>query len=464
MAIKSINVTDESKGVYQTIFLLAWPVFLEQILTTLVSYADTAMVGSMGAWATASVSISQTPIMLLNSVVMSLGVGITALVARSAGAGDKALVRKLMHHAIMAIVLLGMPISILTICLHRVIPIWMGAAPEILDTAAQYNLIVSFGRIFIVISMMLSAAFRGYGDTKTPLIGNVMMNVINVIFNFLLIYPTRDITVFGWTFTMWGAGLEVAGAAIATSIGMPVAGLFSLWVAFCRKGEYTISVRGGWKIDWTLTKQIFSISFPAMLERIFMSSASIFTARSINSLGTVTVAANTLALTAESLSFMPAFVFQTAVTTLVGQSLGARKLSLAERVVHATMICGVVVMAFTGTGLFVFSRQLIGLFTPDQDVIALASKCLKVTACLQIPQVLAWIFSGVLRGAGDTKWNFYITAATQWLVRTLGVVLVIRAFHLGLYEAEFVILAEVVIRMGLLYWRYRTGKWKHVLK
>ena len=263
---------------------------------------------------------------------------------------------------------------------------------------------------------------------------------------------------------MFGAGLGVAGAAIATSIGMATAGLFTLYVAFFRKGEYTISLRGPWKLDRVLTRQIFGISLPAMLERIFMSSASILTARCIASLGTVAVAANSLSLTAESMSFMPAFAFQTAVTTLVGQSLGARKPALAEKFVHTTALMGTVLMLFTGAGLYLLSRQIIGIFTPDGDVIELAAACLRVTAFLQVPQVLAWIFSGVLRGAGDTTINFYITAATQWLIRTLWCVLLIRVFHQGLVTTMYVSLAEVVVRMLLLYWRYRTGIWKHAIR
>ena len=116
----------------------------------------------------------------------------------------------------------------------------MGAGPDILDAAAQYNLIISFGRFFMVVSMMLNSAFRGYGDTKTPLLVNTVMNIVNVIFNFLLIYPTREISLFGSSFTVYGAGLEVNGAAIASSLGMAVAGLMTLWVAFFRKNEYQI--------------------------------------------------------------------------------------------------------------------------------------------------------------------------------------------------------------------------------
>ena len=463
MATKSINVADESRSTMKTIILLAWPVFLEQIMTTLVSYADTAMVGSLGAWATASVTISNSPIFLLNGIIMALGVGITSLVARAAGAGDPKMVQKLIRHAIMAIVAIGLPICLLTIALHRQIPLWMGADAEILDIAADYNLVVSIGRIFMIISMMLNSAYRGYGDTKTPLLVNTVMNVVNVIGNFLLIYPTREISVFGMQFTMWGAGLEVIGAGIATSVGMACSGLITLWIAFFRDNGYRVTLHGSWKPDWALTNQIFRISFPAMLERIFMSSSGIFVASSIAKLGTANIAANSLCLTAESLSYMPAFAFQTSATTLVGQCLGARKPDRAQKFVRTTMIMGLVTMVFTGLGLFVFSNQLIGIFTPDEEVIAIAAHCLRLVAFMQPPQVAAWILSGVLRGAGDTKSNFYITAATNWGVRTLWSVLCIRAFGLGLFSTQVVTLCEILIRMGLLYMRYRTGKWKTVL-
>ena len=462
MARKTINLTDESRSVTKTIVILAWPVFLEQIFTTLVSYADTAMVGSLGAWATAAVSISNPPIFLLNGIIMALGVGITSLVARAVGAGDAQRVRSLIRHAVLAVIFIGIPICILIAALHRLIPLWMGAEPDVLEAAAQYNLIIAFGRLFMTGSMVLNSAFRGYGDTRTPLLVNSVMNIVNVIFNFFLIYPTREISLFGNSFTVYGAGLKVTGAALATSLGMMTAGLINFGIAFFRKNDYRISLKDDWRPDDTLIRQIFQISLPAMLERIFMSSAGIFVNRSIASLGTANVAANSLCLTAESLSYMPAFSFQTAITTLVGQSLGAKKPDLASRFVRKTLLIGVCVMAFTGAGLYVFSNQLISIFTPDAEVIALAAHCLRLVAFMQIPQVAAWIFSGVLRGAGDTKYNFYITAATTCAVRTLWSVLAIRVFHLGLYATQIVVFVEIIIRLLLLFWRYRTGKWKNI--
>ena len=153
MAKQPLNLTDESRSVTKTIFLLAWPVFLEQIFTTLVSYADTAMVGGMGKAATAAVTISNPIIFLLNGVVMSLGIGITSLVAKSVGANEPDKVRLLMRHAILTIIYIGVPISLLNIALYRLIPLWMGAQPDVLELAAKYNLIVAVGRFFNIVSI-----------------------------------------------------------------------------------------------------------------------------------------------------------------------------------------------------------------------------------------------------------------------------------------------------------------------
>ena len=463
---KALNVTDESRSAVMTVILLAWPVLLEQIFTTLVSFADTAMVGSMGAQATAAVSISNSPIFLLNGIIMSLGVGITTLVARATGAGNQELVQKLMRHAILALLYIGMPIALLTVALHRMIPLWMGADVDILDAAATYNLITSLGRPFMIASMILNSAFRGYGDTKTPMILNLVMNLVNVTFNFLLIYPTRELTVLGYTFTMFGAGWGVAGAAAATALGMMLAGIMAFVVAFRKTNPYRVSFGGmkGFLPEKGLSKQIFTISLPAMLERIFMSSSGIFVTSSIATLGTLNIAANSLAMSAESLSYMPAFAFQMAITTLVGQSLGAKKPKLAEKFVVTTQTLGVIVMCFTGLGLYVFAEPILRVFTPDEDVIAIAAQCLRLIAFIQPPQLMAWVFGGALRGAGDTKSVFYITAFTNWAIRTLFSVLAIRVWGFGLYSTMVVMCIEIGIRMFLLFLRYRSGKWKHTLQ
>ena len=464
-AKKPLNITDGSRSVPMTIILLAWPVFIEQVFTTLVSFADTAMVGSLGKEATAAISISNSPIFLLNGVIMALGIGLTTMVAHAVGSGDHNRVKSLMRHAFLVVLYIGIPISVLVAALSRAIPLWMGAGPDIIDAATNYNLIVSAGRIFMLASMTLNSAFRGYGDTKTPMILNIIMNVVNVVGNFLLIYPTRTISVLGIELKMIGAGWGVEGAAAATALGMAVSGILALVVAFKKSNPYHVAVSGvmDLKPDKELTSQIFKISLPAMLERIFMSSSGIIVSSSLATLGTASIAANSLYSSAESLSFMPAFAFQTAITTLTGQSLGAKKPELAQKFLKWTLIMGTVVMAIASVGLYVFADPLIGVFTPDQGVIALAAECLRIMAVIQIPQMVAWTLAGMLRGAGDTKSGFYITAATNWGIRALCAVLLVRVFHQNLIAYCYVIDIEIMVRLLLMYLRYKSGKWKTIM-
>ena len=265
---KQLDLTNENIHPIKIIAWLAWPVFLEQILTTLVSFADTAMVGALGPSATASVSISNSVVFLLNGAVMALGVGITAYVARSVGAKDYEAAKAYIRHALLILICLGVPLSVFMVLMHRAIPAWMGADPEILDTAAQYVMITSAFRVFSLATMMLSSVFRGVGDTKTPLKINAGVNVLNVVGNFFLINPTRTVSIFGMDIWMPGAGWGVAGAAAATGFSWLVGGSLMAILLFSRKGPTQISIRDSWKPDWALIKRVVKISVPAVLERI----------------------------------------------------------------------------------------------------------------------------------------------------------------------------------------------------
>ena len=281
-----MDVTDSRRAPLVTVLLLAWPIFLEQILTTLVGYADTAMVGSMGAAATASVSISNSVVMLLNGSVMSLGVGISALVARSVGARDYDLAKKLIRHTVLLLLCVGLPVGLILMALHGAIPRWMGAEADVLPLASRYNLIVAFGRPFQIASMLFCSVYRGCGDTRTPLFINSGVNVLNVIGNFFLIYPTRVVSFLGLSFTMPGAGWGVAGAATATAVSMAAGGTFATLLMFLRESPFRISLKEDYRPDWKLARQILRISLPAMMERLTMSSAQVVITSSIASLGT----------------------------------------------------------------------------------------------------------------------------------------------------------------------------------
>ncbi len=463
MSKKTFSIVDESANPWKIIILLAWPIFVEQILVSLVQAVDTAMVGSLGANATASVAISQSPNMMMNGVIMALGVGFTSLVARSVGAGDKERARMLIRQAILLVLGLGIPMACLCFGLARHIPMWMGGAEEILDTAATYNRIFACGLVFRSMTMVLTAIYRGFGDSKTPMKVNICVNILNVIGNFLMIYPTRQLSVFGIEFTMFGFGWGVAGAATATALSTIIGSLSLLAVTFSSKSPLQIKLTDSFRPEWKEICTVFKISLPAMCERFVMSGASVIVASTVASLGTVAVASQNLAGTAESLSFMPGFAFGTAATTLFGQSLGAKRPELGKKYVSYTIRLGAIVMFIMTLVMFFGSRFIMSIFTPDEAVIEMGSVLVKILAIIQVPQMIAMVYSGALKGAGDTKSPFLVALFSMWGVRVLGVTICVRLLGMGMTALCTCMCTDNVVRFILFSTIYRREKWrKHI--
>ena len=463
MTTTKIDLTDDTISPIKVILHLAWPLFLEQILSTFVSFADTAMVGALGIQATASISLSNSFVFLLNGIIMALGTGLTAYVARSVGAKDYRSARAYIRHAIILLLAVGIPISALTCSLYNRIPRWMGAEEEIMAQASAYLLITSAFRIFTMAIMVLGSVFRGRGDTRTPLRINIFVNIINIVGNYLLINQPHTINILGLSVFVPGAGWGVIGAALSTGLSWLIGGTTLFLMLFIKKDPTQISFKDSYLPDKGIIRRVVTLSIPAMLERFCMSFAGIVVTRCVASLGTVVVAANSVYSTCESISFMPAFAFATAVTTLVGQALGAKKPNLAIRYTHYTIAIGAAVMVFAGIMLYVFAEPLVRLITPDEDAVALARVCLRIVAFIQPVQTIAWIYAGALRGAGDTKWPFYITAACNWGIRTLGVFMLIRILHKGLPEAVMCMCLDNAVRSVLMGLRFKSGHWKTAL-
>ena len=467
MAKQNFSIVDDRRSPWATIILLAFPILIEQILTSLVNVVDTAMVGSMGKIATASVSISQSPNMLINGVIMSLGVGFTSLIARSVGANNMERARGLVRQAIVTVIGMGIPATLLCFGLARKIPIWMGGAPEILDSAEMYNRIFALSLIFRCMTMVLTAIYRGFGDSKSPMKINILVNIMNVCGNFLMIFPTREITVLGVSFTMFGCGWGVAGAAAASSLSSTVGSCLLIARCFSSKSLIQLNLKDSFAPDWNELRGVMKLGLPVMLQRVCMTSASIIVTSTVATLGTACVAAQSLAGTAESLSFMPGFAFGTAVTTLYGQSLGAKRPDMAESFLKKTVFMGSVVMAFMTCILFFGSNVIMGFFTPDAEVISIGSTLLKILAIIQIPQLMAMCLTSALQGAGDTKTPLYVTMLSMWGVRVLGVVIFVRILGFGITTLCICMCTDNVVRCILsfiFYLKKRKGIAKRAME
>jgi len=458
--MNNASVIDRGKTPLATIFLLAWPTIIEQLMMTAVSYADTIMVGSLGAYATAAVSINQSPTMLVNGLLLSIGVGFTALVARNVGAKDIEKAKKVIRQAMIMVILGGIAATALLIALTPYVPKWMGAEDDVLPYAIDYLYVISAAMLFRSSIAIMGGVIRGAGDTKSPMYINIAVNVVNVVGNYLLIYEPHNISILGLDIHMHTAGMGVIGAAIATSASTVVGGLAMFLLLMFKKGPLKIHAKESFKPDREILSEVFGIAIPAASERLAMSGAQVLQTSLVAGFGTITMAAHHITVTAESLSFMPGFGFATAATTLVGQSAGAKKIDLAEKFAYLTTACSAVVMAIGGVLLFIFARPIVSLFTIDPAVEDIAFVALRIMAFVQPFFAVSMTISGAMRGVGDTKTPFYVLLASMWTIRIGAAYIMVHVFHAD-YMATCICMAiEIVFRATLYMIMFRRGGWK----
>lgn len=310
----------KNRALLGAIFTLAWPAMLEQLLQTVVQYADSAMVGQLGAQATAAVGLTTPVNWLVNSPMFAMGVGFLACISRALGARDDRTARAAAGQSIFAVLILGTVMGIITVGLSPLIPGWLNAAPEIRDTAGQYFAIVSLPMLFRASSIIFASALRASGNTRTPMLVSLAMNAINVVLNFLLIFPVREISLLGARFFMPGAGLGVVGAAIATAVSYVASGLMmfrALWrsPALSPKGQPL-------RWDRAVMGQCARVGVPVVFTRIGVSLGHVVFLSQVSVLGTVSLAAHSLALTTEEAVYLPGYGMQAAASTLAGNAVG----------------------------------------------------------------------------------------------------------------------------------------------
>ena len=447
-------------GTLGAVLLLAWPAIIEQIMLTLVQYVDTAMVGTLGSEATAAVGLTSSTTWLFNGLFNAASVGFSVQVAQHLGAGRREEAQKVTWQGLRFVGLFSISMGAIGFVLSFFLPAMLGADPAIRGNASLYFRIMSCAMPFTLASNMFSAIIRCSGDTRTPMILNLMINVLNVILNTLFIYSPRTVTLFGNSFFVWGAGLGVGGAAFASALSTATVACLFILVIFRKKSPVQISLRHRYSFDKACLLTTWRLGLPVALERATMSIAQIVITSIITGIGTVAVAANHLAVTAESISYLPASGVAVAGTTLVGQAIGGGRKDLARRFARTVSWMGVVIMTFGGAILFFFAPQLIRIFSTDPEVIDLGSRVLRIVAFAEPMFGASIVASGCLRGAGDSRGPFIISLCTMWGVRiTLSFLL---AGQLGLIGVWLAMAAELCARGLVFMIRLYQGKWLHI--
>jgi putative MATE family efflux protein len=438
----------DHEGDWRKVLAVALPATGEQLMNLMVGIVNTMLVGHLGAAPLAAVSLATQWTFAAFTFYAAIATGATAVVARSVGARDWDNANRATRQSILVGVAIGIVMTVLSLLLARPAMMLMGAETETLAAGATYMRIVSLAFGFSAIMFVGNACLRGAGDTRTAM---VVMSVVNVL----------NIAV-AWTAINGPFGLPqmgVAGSALGSAMGRAAGGVLVVVILFRGRSGLRLDPRQ-WRPDPEMIKRVLRVGLPTGGERAIMRVGMMIFMRVVASLGTVALAAHAVALRAESLSWMPAFGFATAGTTLVGQNLGARAPRRAERSGYIAFQLGLALMSVMGVIFILIPRPLIALFTSDTVVIQTAVQPLRIIGFVQPMMAAAFLFAGNLRGAGDTRFPMYITGISVWVARVMIASVLVLTLDMGLPGAWLGMALDFTVRGTLFFLRYRSGRWK----
>ena len=446
-----------NKKMIVTILALAWPTMLEQLMQTAVQYIDTAMVGTLGTHATAAVGATTTVNWLINSSIAALGIGFLSYIAKAIGAGEKQTASDAVAQAVLVTLVTGIFFTVLTVSVSGLVPVWMQVDESIQSLAGTYFLSLYLPMLPRTATILFGTVLRAGGDTKTPMKVGILVNAINVILNFLLIYPTRQLNILGGSFSMPGAGWGVVGAAAASAISFVIGGIYitvALWrhPALSPKGQSIHPNR-------EILKPCLAVALPNMAQRFGTSLGYVAFASMINSLGEVATAAHTIANTVESAFYIPGFGMQTAAATLAGNAYGAQDRHRMKELARMFIPIEVTLMILSGGALFFLAPSLVGIFSKSQGVTLLGITVLRMVALSEPFYGFSIIMEGMMLGVGNTRKPFVYNILGMWGVRIVGTLLCIRIFDLGLVAAWACMIAHNLMLFALYLWNYWSGRW-----
>ena len=435
------------------VLMLSIPSILEQIVVTAMEYIDAAMVGHIGAEATAAIGIVSSSTWLLHGILVGLYNAFSIQIAQYLGADRQQDARGVLRQAMLFNLAAGLAAAAFGIGISGHLPGWLGADVSLQANASAYFAIWSAALPFTMAMGMYTSMLRASGDALTPGLISVLVCVLDVVFNFFLINPTRTL----WGITVWGAGLGVPGAALGTALATVVGGLLALCILLFREGPLCIRKPGSWKITRACIRNLGKVGVPLAAERAALSSAQVLQVRIVSQLGTVAIAANSLGVSAEGLCYMAGYGIQGAAIALIGQAVGAHRKDMAKRFAWLCTLMGMGIMTLTGASLFAFAPALMSIFTADAAVIALGARVLRIEAFAEPMFGASIVASGAMQGAGDSTACFVLNLVSMWGIRlTLAFLLAPRFGLVGVWGA---MCFELCVRGLLFLIRLARGKW-----
>lgn len=390
---------------------LSIPSILAQISATIMFFIDASMVGHLGARASAAIGLVETTGWLMGGLGMAASMGFSVQVAHAIGANDMKRARRVMRQSLVCCSLWSLTITSVAIAISGHLPYWLGGTEEIAHDATLYFVLIGVFGIFYQLEGLAASMLKCSGNMKIPSALNIAMCVMDVVFNYLFIYI---------------CGLGVLGAALGTGLAELITAMLMLYFLLWRSDLLSIfgqdksrrpTTWRDFKPNMEVVRNAFGIGGPMGLNHVLMGAAQIVSTIIVAPLGTVAIAAHSLAITVESLCYMPGFGIAEAATTVVGQSFGAAKQQLCRSFAHMSAGLGIVVMTAMGVLMWVFAPELMAIMTPVEEIIAIGTECLRIEAFAEPMFAAAIVCNGIFVGTGDTLRPAMMNLLSMWGVR-----------------------------------------------
>ncbi|MDE5930237.1 MAG: MATE family efflux transporter, partial [Muribaculaceae bacterium] len=407
----------------------------------------------------ASVGLVSSSLWLFWGICSMATMGFSVQVAHCLGARETERARSVLRQGLVSMALFSVVMALVGVAVSPSLPGWLGGDSAIRADASLYFTVFVAALPMLTLNYLCGGMLRCAGQMKVPSLLNVLMCVLDVIFNFFLIFPTRDIALFGGTVTVPGAGLGVLGAAVGTVLAETVVALLMCYFLCWRQEELDIArrARESFRPTVAVIRKALRISLPMTLEHAIFCGAQIMITVIVAPLGAVAIAANAFAVTAESLCYMPGFGIGDAATTLTGQCFGARRFTLARSFAYISVGMGMAVMTLMAVILYLCAPLMMELMTPVGAIAALGTEVLRIQAWAEPMYAASIVAYGAFVGVGDTLWPAVMNFGSIWLVRIP--VAALLAPTAGLAGVWIAMAVELTFRGLIFLWRLWSGAW-----
>ncbi len=427
---------------------LSIPSILAQISATVMFFIDASMVGHLGAKASAAIGLVETTGWLMGGLASAANMGFSVQVAHAIGANDFERARRILRQSMVCCLLWSLTITLTALAVGPFLPYWLGGSEEIAHDASLYFMLIGVFGIFFQMEGLAGSMLKCSGNMKVPSVLNILMCAMDVAFNYFFIYILR---------------LGVLGAALGTGVAMLITALLMFYFLLYRSDMLRLKGRpGSFRPQAEVVQYAFKIGAPMGLQHMLMGGAQIVSTLIVAPLGTIALAAHSLAITVESLCYMPGYGIGEAATTLVGQGIGAGQKMLTRSFAYLSVTMGIGVMTLMGLLMYIFAPELMALMTPVEAIRNLGAQVLRIEAFAEPMFAAAIVCNGIFIGAGDTLKPAIMSLCSMWGVRLTLAALLARDHGLkGVWTAMAI---ELTFRGLMFLGRLRIGHWDEKLK